>query len=61
MQVGRDSPAFDGGCFSPALETTVQRFQQFIAEAVVQPGVPVANAEAADCASSDCQSLDGQD
>ena len=34
MQVGRRSPGFDGGCFSPALEKTVYRFQQKIAETV---------------------------
>ncbi|MEM8504928.1 MAG: aromatic ring-hydroxylating dioxygenase subunit alpha [Cyanobacteria bacterium P01_D01_bin.1] len=34
MQVGRKSPGFDGGCFSPELEKTVYRFQQNIAEAV---------------------------
>jgi len=30
LQVGRHSPAFDGGCFSPALETTVLQFQQLV-------------------------------
>jgi choline monooxygenase len=30
MQIGRTSPAFDGGCFSPALETTVHHFQQLV-------------------------------
>lgn len=34
MQVGRNSPRFDGGCFSPELEQTVYRFQQVIAKAV---------------------------
>ncbi|MEO1348264.1 MAG: aromatic ring-hydroxylating dioxygenase subunit alpha [Cyanobacteria bacterium J06635_15] len=34
MQVGRKSYGFDGGCFSPALEQTVYRFQQKIAQAV---------------------------
>lgn len=34
MQVGRHSPQFDGGCFSPALEQTVHRFQLQIAKAV---------------------------
>ncbi|MEO1210075.1 MAG: aromatic ring-hydroxylating dioxygenase subunit alpha [Cyanobacteria bacterium J06638_20] len=30
MQKGRRSPAFDGGCFSPALETTVKQFQSMV-------------------------------
>ncbi len=34
MQTGRHSPGFDGGCFSPALERPVYRFQQKVAEAV---------------------------
>ncbi|MEO1068565.1 MAG: aromatic ring-hydroxylating dioxygenase subunit alpha [Cyanobacteria bacterium J06638_6] len=34
MQVGRKSPRFDGGCFSPELEQTVYRFQQMVAKAV---------------------------
>ncbi|TVQ07715.1 MAG: aromatic ring-hydroxylating dioxygenase subunit alpha [Leptolyngbya sp. DLM2.Bin27] len=34
MQVGRKSPRFDGGCFSPQLEQTVYRFQQMVAKAV---------------------------
>ncbi|MEO0349192.1 MAG: aromatic ring-hydroxylating dioxygenase subunit alpha [Cyanobacteria bacterium P01_A01_bin.15] len=34
MQVGRQSSAFDGGCFSPELEQTVYRFQQAVAQAV---------------------------
>lgn len=34
MQVGRKSPRFDGGCFSPELEKTVYRFQQMVAKAV---------------------------
>ncbi len=34
MQIGRKSPRFDGGCFSPELEQTVYRFQQVIAKAV---------------------------
>lgn len=34
MQTGRQSPKFDGGCFSPELEKTVYRFQQKIAEVV---------------------------
>ena len=34
MQVGRRSPKFDGGCFSPALEKPVYRFQQKVAQAV---------------------------
>ncbi|MGF1457814.1 MAG: aromatic ring-hydroxylating dioxygenase subunit alpha [Leptolyngbyaceae cyanobacterium] len=34
MQVGRQSPHFDGGCFSPELERTVYRFQQMVAKAV---------------------------
>jgi len=34
LQVGRHSPRFDGGCFSPALEKTVYRFQQMVAKAV---------------------------
>ncbi|MBE7380719.1 MAG: aromatic ring-hydroxylating dioxygenase subunit alpha [Leptolyngbya sp. SIO1E4] len=34
MQVGRQSPKFTGGCFSPALEQTVYRFQQQVAKAV---------------------------
>ncbi|MEO0457607.1 MAG: aromatic ring-hydroxylating dioxygenase subunit alpha [Cyanobacteria bacterium P01_A01_bin.114] len=36
MQLGRKSPGFDGGCFSPALEQPVYRFQQKIAEVVGQ-------------------------
>ncbi|MEL6384788.1 MAG: aromatic ring-hydroxylating dioxygenase subunit alpha [Cyanobacteria bacterium J06626_18] len=34
MQIGRQSPSFDGGCFSPELEQTVYRFQQKVAQAV---------------------------
>ncbi|ESA36454.1 phenylpropionate dioxygenase [Leptolyngbya sp. Heron Island J] len=34
MQIGRQSPGFDGGCFSPELEQTVYQFQQAIARAV---------------------------
>ncbi|PSN10884.1 2Fe-2S ferredoxin [filamentous cyanobacterium CCP5] len=34
LQTGRQSPKFDGGCFSPELEKTVYRFQQKIAEVV---------------------------
>ncbi|NER82353.1 MAG: aromatic ring-hydroxylating dioxygenase subunit alpha [Leptolyngbya sp. SIO1D8] len=34
MQTGRRSPQFKGGCFSPALEQTVYRFQQQVAKAV---------------------------
>jgi len=34
MQVGRSSPSFDGGCFSPALEQPVYRFQQKVAQVV---------------------------
>lgn len=34
MQVGRQSPGFDGGCFSPELEKPVYRFQQKVAETV---------------------------
>ncbi|NEQ43620.1 MAG: aromatic ring-hydroxylating dioxygenase subunit alpha [Leptolyngbya sp. SIOISBB] len=34
LQVGRQSPRFDGGCFSPELEQTVYRFQQRVAQAV---------------------------
>lgn len=34
MQVGRKSPRFDGGCFSPELEKTVYQFQQMVAKAV---------------------------
>ncbi|MEL6137670.1 MAG: aromatic ring-hydroxylating dioxygenase subunit alpha [Cyanobacteria bacterium J06626_23] len=34
LQVGRRSPVFEGGCFSPQLEQTVYRFQQQIAQAV---------------------------
>jgi choline monooxygenase len=34
LQIGRKSPQFDGGCFSPELEQTVYRFQQAIAQAV---------------------------
>ncbi|MGB3291777.1 MAG: aromatic ring-hydroxylating dioxygenase subunit alpha [Phormidesmis sp.] len=34
MQVGRKSPGFDGGYFSPELEKTVYRFQQKVAEVV---------------------------
>lgn len=34
MQVGRKSPRFDGGCFSPELEKTVYQFQQMVANAV---------------------------
>ncbi|MDB9529373.1 aromatic ring-hydroxylating dioxygenase subunit alpha [Oscillatoria sp. CS-180] len=37
MQVGRQSPRFDGGCFSPALEKPVYLFQQAIAQAVDNP------------------------
>ena len=36
MQVGRQSPGFDGGCFSPVLEQTVYRFQQAVAKAISQ-------------------------
>ena len=36
MQIGRKSPHFDGGCFSPALENTVYRFQQQLSQAVNQ-------------------------
>jgi choline monooxygenase len=36
MQIGRKSPRFDGGCFSPELEQTVYRFQQMIAQAVAE-------------------------
>jgi len=32
MQSGRNSPSFDGGCFSPALERPVYRFQQKISK-----------------------------
>jgi choline monooxygenase len=32
MQIGRMSLVFDGGCFSPALETTVQHFQRLITQ-----------------------------
>jgi choline monooxygenase len=34
LQVGRKSPRFDGGCFSPELEQTVYRYQQMVAQAV---------------------------
>jgi choline monooxygenase len=34
MQKGRRSPAFDGGCFSPALETTVKQFQNLVFRAI---------------------------
>ncbi|MEB3209790.1 MAG: aromatic ring-hydroxylating dioxygenase subunit alpha [Leptolyngbyaceae bacterium] len=34
MQKGRRSPAFDGGCFSPALENTVKQFQNLIFRAI---------------------------
>ncbi|MEO0408486.1 MAG: SRPBCC family protein, partial [Cyanobacteria bacterium P01_A01_bin.135] len=34
MQMGRRSPGFDGGCFSPALEQPVYRFQQKVAQVV---------------------------
>jgi choline monooxygenase len=34
LQVGRYSPRFDGGCFSPELEQAVYRFQQMVAQAV---------------------------
>ncbi|NEQ55837.1 MAG: hypothetical protein F6K11_38025 [Leptolyngbya sp. SIO3F4] len=34
MQIGRQSPGFDGGRFSPALEQPVYQFQQEIAKAV---------------------------
>ena len=34
LQKGRHSPAFKGGCFSPALETTVHHFQRLVAEAI---------------------------
>lgn len=36
LQVGRKSPRFDGGCFSPELEQTVYRFQQMVAKAVAE-------------------------
>ena len=36
LQKGRNSPAFDGGCFSPALETTVHQFQRLVAKAIVK-------------------------
>lgn len=39
MQKGRQSPQFDGGCFSPELEKTVYRFQQNVAQAVGEPAV----------------------
>ncbi|VEP12600.1 conserved hypothetical protein [Hyella patelloides LEGE 07179] len=35
LQKGRNSPAFGGGCFSPALETTVHQFQRLVAKAIV--------------------------
>lgn len=44
MQVGRQSPQFDGGCFSPALEQPVYRFQQQVAKAVAicrSPSTPL--------------------
>lgn len=34
LQKGRHSPAFNGGCFSPALENTVHQFQRLVAEAI---------------------------
>ena len=34
LQLGRKSPQFDGGCFSPELEQTVYRYQQMVAQAV---------------------------
>mgnify|MGYP001037215286 CR=1 FL=1 len=34
MQKGRRSPAFDGGCFSPALEITVKQFQNLVFRAI---------------------------
>ncbi len=34
MQLGRRSPEFDGGCFSPALEKPVYQFQQKVAQSV---------------------------
>lgn len=34
LQIGRYSPAFDGGCFSPALEKTVYQFHQLIAQSI---------------------------
>ena len=34
LQKGRHSPAFTGGCFSPALETTVHQFQRLVANAI---------------------------
>jgi choline monooxygenase len=34
LQIGRNSPQFDGGCFSPELEETVYRYQQRVAQAV---------------------------
>ncbi len=34
LQLGRKSPQFDGGCFSPELEQTVYRYQQMVAKAV---------------------------
>ncbi|MEM9155094.1 MAG: aromatic ring-hydroxylating dioxygenase subunit alpha [Cyanobacteria bacterium P01_F01_bin.33] len=36
MQVGRMSPGFDGGCFSPALEQPGYHFQQAVARAVAR-------------------------
>ncbi|MGP1387261.1 MAG: aromatic ring-hydroxylating oxygenase subunit alpha [Thainema sp.] len=39
LQVGRKSPRFDGGCFSPELEKTVYRFQQMVAKAVQEERV----------------------
>ncbi|WP_052055553.1 aromatic ring-hydroxylating dioxygenase subunit alpha [Myxosarcina sp. GI1] len=36
LQKGRHSPAFSGGCFSPALEITVHQFQRLVAEAISQ-------------------------
>ena len=34
LQAGRNSPRFDGGCFSPELEQPVYRFQQMVARAI---------------------------
>ncbi|MDJ0532604.1 MAG: aromatic ring-hydroxylating dioxygenase subunit alpha [Xenococcaceae cyanobacterium MO_207.B15] len=34
LQRGRNSPAFGGGCFSPALETTLHQFQCLVAKAI---------------------------
>ena len=39
MQIGRGSPAMDGGVFSPAFETTTHHFQKSLLERLVAVGI----------------------